>query len=211
LPVLCVPNLAISEQEVVSFGFRDLRIGAEAILFEYNCDRGPLYRMYTCYKIDDLVFHWNGEPGQMVPRMGDIIRDFTITFENPKLLSLKGEARSAYLESDEYESWPKEKQNSLFIALSKKYKLNWHWDDPEFPERRERQLERFSNQHRYSLDSVFEDGQIILRLFNNNISPPSVSIQYLDKEKAAKTLEEMGRGLSANELKTIKETDEGEF
>lgn len=206
------PNHA--QQADAAIGFRDFLIGSDATVLDKHCERSMIPASYfDCYGISDITFKWI-EPGSLKwPQPGDTLRSYVVTFLNPELVILDGAEHTNFQVSDENWMWSQQKQESLYASLSERYDLVWYWGDPNFEDRRDRQIEKFMNDRNHSLDAIFENGQVVLSLMSNgNLPiPPTIRIQYRDQTMAEGLLQ--SRGLSGSgELKKMPiPTSEAEF
>jgi hypothetical protein len=121
-----------------------------------------------------------------------------VTFINPKLVVLDGAEYTNFQVSEKNWTWAQQKQESLCVSLSGKYDMVWYWGDPNFEDRRDREIEQFMNDQNHPLDAIFENGQVVLSLKSNGSLPipPTISLQYRDQIMAEGLLR--SRGLSTS-------------
>ena len=188
-----------AEQTGTGIGFRDFLIGSDASLFDRYCERSIIPASYNnCYGIQDLTFQWI-EPGvSKWPQPGDKLRSYVVTFVNPELVVLDGAEYTSFQVSEKNWTWAQQKQESLYASLSGKYDMVWYWGDPNFEDRRDREIEQFMNDQNHALDAIFENGQVVLSLKSNGSLPipPTISLQYRDQIMAEGLLR--SRGLSTS-------------
>lgn len=202
-------------------GFRDLRIGVTGETFQNNCEhREIVTREFTCYGIEDLLFEWwlpELSLGQ-VPGAADKVEVFSIVFFEPYMQALAKEGSQQFFEelyARERIEWATEKYLQLQSDLSAKYEMNWVWDDPNAPGRKERVLERYwdeSDRRIYDLATVFEGGRVVLTLEEPQSGlPPQVKIFYRSDSYAENYVDSLAEFDPHEPVQPSKATDHSEF
>lgn len=216
--ILFLSNTVLANERNENFGFKDLKIGVTGATFEEHCSRRVTEGYYICYDKADLLFRWVlPDLFMRWPLENEKVEMFRIEFQEPYMTTLSVENRYKELLKKDRIDWALDKYAKLSEELKSKYELAWDWQDPKFPDRRERELNKFFNKNVGpvgGLDTIFEDGKIILRMVLKKYLKAEfieVHLEYRSKEIADNLMAEKLLE-PTNRTKTVPaETDNSEF
>lgn len=213
--IISTNAVSASDKSEGLYGFRDLKVGVSGTVFEANCERKFFSGEYSCYGVKDLLFRWIlPDLGFGWPTSQDKVELYQIKFIDPYLLTLDKNDFFKELGTEARWEWKFKKYKALSEDLEKKYEITWAWNDPNFPERRKEIVRKMSDKDDsiiYGLDTVYDNGQIVLRLEEHASFSPELLILYRSKEQANIWMKQTNRLPVSPVRPEPKPTDHSEF